>query len=120
MTISSMPAVSIRAYREPSDFRLPCNSRILEDLKFFEVERHDLFGIVGEEQVVSHPSRGASGPNHLIDLFAQIPEITGIKENKRHAGANTEFEITQFNPDFLERADATDVEDTEILSLIHI
>ena len=49
MAISSMPAVSIRAYREPSDFRLLGNFRGLQHMKLFPLERHDLFWIVREE-----------------------------------------------------------------------
>src|SRR5690606_22402352 len=71
-------------------------------------------GIVGEEDVVLHPCRGALRADHRAQLAAQVAEVLRVEEHEGHAGADAELEIAHLDADLLERADAADIKDAKI------
>ena len=88
--------------------------RLSEDLKSAPVKANDFIGVIGEENIVSHPSGGAFLVDHRVELFPEIaPEALAIK-HVGHARTDAEFHVAQLNTDLLERADTADIEDTKI------
>lgn len=89
----------------------------LQHLQFLSVKRHDRVGIVGEEDVVGNPGGGSFGGDHRAKLAAEIAPEFGVEKNVGHARPDAEFQVAQLDADFLQRADATDIEDTKIRRL---
>jgi len=74
----------------------------------------DFCGVVGKENVIKHPGRGAFLGDHEGELFAQRGEVGAVHENVGHAGTDTELEVAHFDADLLQCADAAGVEDAKV------
>lgn len=84
-------------------------------MKTIPVRIDDHIGISGDDDVVLDPFGCAMGPDHIPNLGVQAPPVfalaLGVKKNHRNAIHNRKLHIAQGNSQFLQRADAADVED---------